>query len=274
MGDTVGPAEGQLVIEFIGEVIQWFLDPDNWTGTRGLLNRTWQHISISVLSMWVASMIALPPAIYLGHIRRGGVLAVSAVNVGRALPSFGIVGVMFPITLAFTLTATPLGFWATFIALVLLAMPPIFVNAYTAVREVDPAIVEASRGMGMNERQVLWRSEIPLGMPLIMAGIRTATVAVIATATLGAVVGWGGLGRDIIDGFAQGNDVILVVGGLMVALLAIVAELGLGWAERRTDPTKTIMAPAARRGNRALATTPSRALAPPTNAAPKVMGPN
>jgi osmoprotectant transport system permease protein len=224
------------VIEFLGEVVAWFADTANWMGSRGLLNRLWQHVSICVLGLSIAVALALPLALYLGHVRRGGSLAVSVVNIGRALPSFGIVGVMFPITLSFALFATPLGYWATLVALVLLAMPPIFVNGYTAVREVDPAMVEAARGMGMHELDVLLHVELPLGLPLVLAGIRTAAVAVVATATLGAVVGYGGLGRYIIDGFAQGNDVLIFVGGLTVALLAVVTELGLGWVENRTNP--------------------------------------
>lgn len=238
MGHPVGEGEGADVIEFLGEVIQWFLDPANWTGPRGLLNRLWQHISISALGTVIALVLTMPLAVILGHRRAGGFLAVSAVNVGRAVPSFGIVGIMFPITLAIPLLATPLGYWATLIALVLLAMPPIFVNAYTSVREVDAALVEAARGMGMTEAEILRRVEVPLGAPLIMAGIRTAAVAVIATATLGAVVGYGGLGRYIIDGFAQGNDVLIFVGGVTVALLAVATELGLGYVERRVDPVR------------------------------------
>lgn len=225
-------------MDFLGDVAAWFGDPTNWTGPRGLLMRLWQHVSISALGIAISLVVAIPIAVLLGHVRRGGLLAVSAVNIGRAIPSFGIVGVMFPITLSIGFLVSPLGFWATLIALILLAMPPMFVNAYTAVREVDPAFVEAARGMGMTEVEILRRVEIPLGLPLIMAGIRTAAVAVIATATLGAVVGFGGLGRYIIDGFAQGDDVLIFVGGLLVALLAIVTELGLGWLEHRTDPVR------------------------------------
>lgn len=225
-------------MDFLGDVVAWFLEPTNWTGPRGLLMRTWQHVSISALGIAISVVVALPPAVLLGHVRRGGLVAVSAINVGRAIPSFGIVGVMFPITLSIGFLVSPLGFWATLIALILLAMPPMFVNAYTAVSEVDPALVEAARGMGMTEVGILRRVEIPLGLPLIMAGIRTASVAVIATATLGAVVGFGGLGRYIIDGFAQGDDVLILVGGLLVALLAVVTELGFGWLEHRTDPMR------------------------------------
>lgn len=228
------------MISFLGDVMTYLSDSANWYGSRGLFQRIWEHLTISVIGIVVAAAIALPIALYLGHIRRGGFVAVSTVNLGRAVPSFGVVGVMFPITLAFAVTASPLGYWATLFALILLAMPPMFVNAYTAVAEADPANVEAARGMGMTEWGVLSRVELPLGMPVIMAGIRTASVAVVATATLGAVVGYGGLGRYIIDGFAQGNDVLIFVGGLLVALFAIATELLLGWVERRTDPMRRV----------------------------------
>ncbi|RPI25552.1 MAG: ABC transporter permease subunit, partial [Actinobacteria bacterium] len=102
--------------------------------------------------------------------------------------------------------------------------------------EVDHALVEAGRGMGMSEGEVLMGIEVPVGMPLVMAGVRTAAVAVVATTTLGAVVGYGGLGRYIIDGFAQGNDAEAFAGGLMVAMLAVLTEVGLGWVQRRTEP--------------------------------------
>lgn len=225
-------------MELLGDVIAWLAEPANWTGQRGLLNRIWQHVSISLLGTVIAMTLALPLAVVLGHLRRGGFLAVSVVNLGRAIPSFGVVGVMFPITLAIPILASPLGFWATLIALVLLAMPPMFVNAYTGVSETDPALVESARGMGLTGSQVLRSVELPLAMPLIMAGVRTGAVAVVATATLGAVVGFGGLGRYIIDGFAQGNDVYIVVGGLFVAIGSILTEIGLGWIERRSDPLR------------------------------------
>ncbi|HEX9645306.1 MAG TPA: ABC transporter permease [Acidimicrobiia bacterium] len=237
MGDAVEPAEGGVVIDFLGEVAGWFADPANWTGNRGVPNLLLAHVSLSAVAVAAAALISLPSAIYLGHVRRGGFLAVSLVNIGRALPSFGIVGVMYPVTLAFALTRSPLGYWATLIAMILLAMPPMFVNAYTAIRDVDPALTEAARGMGMREGQVVRRLELPLGLPLIMAGIRSAAVAVVATVTLGAWVGYGTLGTYIFVGFAQGDEVLIFAGGLLVAMLAVVTELGLGWVERRTDQT-------------------------------------
>ena len=122
MGYPLGAKEGDDLMEFLGDVIAFFTDPENWTGSRGILNRLWQHVSISVVGVVIAAVLALPPAVYLGHVKRGGFVAVSAVNIGRAVPSFGVVGVMFPITLSFAILASPLGYWATLIALILYTM--------------------------------------------------------------------------------------------------------------------------------------------------------
>lgn len=228
------------MIEFFREVADWFADPTHWTGNRGLPNLLAAHIGLTVVSLAAAAILALPLAVYLGHKRRGGALAVSMVNIGRALPSFGVMGVVFPITLAFSVTATPLGYWATFVAMVLLAMPPMFVNAYTGIRDVDASLVEAARGMGLTERQVLTAVELPLALPLVMAGIRTAAVAVVATVTLSAWLGYGSLGTYVFIGFAQRDQVTVFVGGLTVAVLAVITELGLGGLERLVDPLRVI----------------------------------
>ncbi len=225
------------MIEFFGEVSAWLSDPANWSGRDGLPNRLWEHVSVAGVSLMIAGIIALPTGVALGHRGQGGILAVSAVNIGRAVPSFGIVGIAFPITLSLGLR--PLGYAATLVALVALALPPMFVNAYTGVRQTDAALVEAARGMGMTERQVLTAVELPLALPVLMAGIRTAAVEVVATATLGAVVGFGGLGRFIIDGFAQRRFEEVFVGGAAVALLAIATETALGWVQRRSNRTHT-----------------------------------
>ena len=221
------------MIEFVREVASWLGDPANWAGRGGVPNRLWEHLSVAGVALAISGVAALPAAVSLGHRGRGGLLAVTGVNLWRSLPSFGIVGIAFPITLALGLH--PLGYWATLVALVALALPPMFVNAYTGVRQIDAALVEAARGMGMSERQVLGWVELPLALPVIMAGIRTAVVEVLATATIGAVVGFGGLGRYIIDGFAQRKFEEVFVGGVLVALLVIVAESSLRWAQRRAD---------------------------------------
>jgi len=220
-------------MEFLGDVVEWFADPDHWSGKSGVLFRTWEHIQLSAISVAIAAGLALTPGVVLGHLRRGGVLAVAVVNIGRAVPSFGIVALALPISIKLGLG---LGFWPTLIALVALALPPMFTNAYTGVSQVDPAVTEAGRGMGMTGTQVLWGIEVPTASPLILAALRVSSVQVVATATLGALVAWGGLGRFIIDGFAQGDRVMVFAGGLLVALLAVATELAFSIAERLVIP--------------------------------------
>lgn len=221
-------------MEFLGEVLDFFATSENWVGNAGILNRTFEHVSLSALSMAVASLIAIPPALFLGHTGRGGILAVSIVNIGRAVPSFAIVALALPVSINLGLG---LGFWPTFIALVALALPPMFTNTYTGVREVDQGTVEAALGMGMTAWEILRGIEMPLASPVILAAVRVSAVQVVATASLGALVAWGGLGRYIVDGFSQGDNVEVFVGGLLVALLAVATQLLLGLVERRAVPT-------------------------------------
>lgn len=220
-------------MEFLGDLIAWFLDGTNWSGPAGIPNRVWEHLQISVMATVAAAAIALPPAMWLGHRRRGGFLAVAVVNVGRALPSFAIMALFLPISIRLGLG---LGFWPTMLALFALALPPVFTNTYTAVREVDPALVEAARGMGMTDGEVLRKIEAPMASPVILAALRVSAVQVVATAPLAALVAWGGLGRYIIDGFAVQDNVRVLAGGLLVALLSIGTELILGVVERRVVP--------------------------------------
>lgn len=229
----MGIEKGRDVVEFLGELIAWFTDPENWQGVDGVPNRTWEHVQMTVFSTTVAALFAIPPAVVLAHRRLGGVLVVAAVNIGRAVPSFAIVAIFLPISIQLGLG---LGFWPTFLALFFLAVPPMFSNTYTGVAGVDPSLVEASRGMGMTERQIMLRIEVPMAMPIIIAGVRVATVQVIATATLGALVAWGGLGRYIIDGFSVQNLAEVAAGGILVALLAIGAEVAFSALERRVTP--------------------------------------
>lgn len=192
-----------------------------WHGRRGIGIRLYDHIRISVLAVAIAGIIGLPAAIVLGHLRRGGLLAVSVVNIGRALPSYAVIALVFPISAAWGFN---MGFWPTLIALVLLALPPMFTNAYTGVRQVDPAMVESARGMGMHPRQVLWRVELPTALPLLITGVRVSSVQVVATATLGAVVAFGGLGAFIIEGFANQDNGRILLGAVLVAVLALLTE--------------------------------------------------
>lgn len=230
------------MIDFLGEVLAWFGNPDNWIGTFGILNRLREQIQITVAATAVSAALAIPPALWLGHRRIGGTFVVAVVNIGRAIPSFAIVVLFLPISSRLGLG---IGFWPTFLALLFLAVPPMFTNTYAGVAGVEPDLVEASRGMGMTDREVLTRVELPLASPVILAAIRVAAVQVTATATLGALVGWGGLGRFIVDGFATQDNVEVFAGAVLVAGLAIVLEVLLGWVERRVVP-KTLQQRAAK----------------------------
>ncbi|HZD02863.1 MAG TPA: ABC transporter permease [Actinomycetes bacterium] len=194
-----------------------------------VLQRLLEHVEISALSLMIALLLALPLALWLAHSGRGSFLAINAANVGRALPSLALIALALPWGGLRPRTAI--------FALVLLGVPPIITNAYVGVREVDRDVVEAARGMGMRAMQVLGRAELPLAAPVIMAGIRTASVQIIATATLGALVASGGLGAFITDGLAVGDTASILTGALLVAVLAVAADAGFGALERAVTPT-------------------------------------
>ncbi|MCJ7726325.1 MAG: ABC transporter permease [Acidimicrobiia bacterium] len=232
---------------FLGEVFSWFTTAEHWWGTGGILNRVYEHVQISTVTMVVALVVAIPPAVALGRRRSGGTWVVTAVNMGRAIPSFGILALALPFTIQlakginvfgweFSPIPSGLGFWPTFIALLALAIPPVFTNAFTGVRDVDGDTIEAARGMGLTEPQILRRIELPMAMPVVLAAVRVSSVQVIATATLGALVAWGGLGRFIIDGFAQQDNVQVFSGAILVALLAVATEIAFVFAERALVP--------------------------------------
>ena len=204
----------------VNEVIAWLTDPAQWSGPEGIPVRTLQHLGYSLLATAIAGAIALPIGVYIGHTGRGALVAVNLTNLGRAIPSLGIIILMF--------TLVGFGITPVLVALTALAVPPIVTNSYIGVRSVDRDVREAAEGMGMRGRQVLWQVELPVAMPLIMAGIRTSAVQVVATATLAAFVGLGGLGRYLIDGLSQ-RDLPQVVGGaILVAVLSLLTELMLG----------------------------------------------
>ena len=225
----------------MSEAIAWFTDPANWQGETGIRFRLLEHLAISGVSILVATLIALPIGLWIGHTGRGATVAINVANIGRAVPSYAVIVIILP----FSLQLFPeygLDLIPTFVAMVLLAIPPILVNAYAGLREVDRDLVESARGMGMRERQILSQVEVPLASPVMMGGFRTAVLNVIATATIGAVVGFGGLGRFILDGRAQGIAGIgeLIGGAILVAALAIGVDLLLSVIQRtlarRADP--------------------------------------
>jgi osmoprotectant transport system permease protein len=208
----------------MGQVLDFIAD-----NRSQVLQRVGEHLEISAISLLIALVLALPLALWLAHTGRGSFLAINASNVGRALPSLALIALAFPWGGLHPQTVV--------FALVLLGIPPILTNAYVGVRQVDPDVVEAARGMGMRPLQVLRGVELPLAAPVIMAGIRTASVQIIATATLGALVASGGLGTFITDGLAVGDTASILTGALLVALLAIVADACFGLLERATTPT-------------------------------------
>jgi osmoprotectant transport system permease protein len=217
----------------LSDLALWLTNPANWEGPHGIPVRIVEHIELSGLSVLVAVLLAMPVALYLGHTGRAGFIAINVANIGRALPSLALLA--FGLVIAIS-AGLGLGFWPTVFALVPLAIPPIITNSYVAVREVDPDVVEAARGMGLSEGQILRSIEIPLGLPLMLAGIRTAAVNVVATATLGALVAGGALGRFIVDGLALREYDQLMAGALLVALLAVATEVSFGALERATVP--------------------------------------
>jgi len=203
-------------------------DPFNWTRTDGLGIGTLlrEHLVISVVAVLLALVIAFPVGVALGHSGRGSGFIVALSNVSRAIPTLALLTVF---------AVTPIGFGnrATTIALAVFAIPPILTNTFVGFREVDRDVREAARAMGMSTRQVVVRAEFPLAVPLVMTGIRTATVQVVATAGLAALVGGGGLGRLINLGFGQSDYGEVVAGAILIAALALLTELVLvaaSWA--------------------------------------------
>ena len=215
-------------MSFFGQVIQWFTNPAHWAGPDGIPTRLLEHVQISAESVLIGAVIALPVGIVLGHYGRFGNLAMNISNVGRAVPSFALLVLSFQI---FGLGDTPI-----IISLTALAIPPMVTNSYVALREVDPDVKDAARGMGYRELRQVLQVELPLAVPLLMAGIRTSAVQVVATATLAALIAGGGFGRYIIDGLDQFDYAKLASGAILVALLALATEFGLAGLERLLIP--------------------------------------
>jgi osmoprotectant transport system permease protein len=200
-----------------------------WHGRNGLPSLTWAHIQLSVGAVLISAVIAVPIAVVLGHFNRGGIVATSIVNIGRAIPSYAIMALIFPFALRY---GFGLGFWPTMVALVLLAVPPIFTNTFTGIRDVPEPTREAARGMGMRGGELLRKVEVPVAMPLILTGIRVSAVQVVATATLGALVGYRDLGTVVITGYTSSNKGPMLAGAIAVAALALLTDVMFALAER------------------------------------------
>ncbi|MBT2382721.1 ABC transporter permease [Streptomyces sp. ISL-11] len=210
----------------------WLSTGAHWTGADGVWQRLDQHLYLTAVSLLLSCAIALPVAVVLGHLGKGGALAVNLSNAGRAVPTFAVLVLLL---------LSPLGThgsWPTVIALVLFAIPPVLTNAYVGMRGVDRDMVEAARGMGMTGRQVVARVELPLAFSLIMTGVRTAAVQIVATATLAALAGGGGLGRIITAGFRLTDTAQVVAGALLVAAFALLVEAVFVLLERLLDPVR------------------------------------
>jgi len=221
-------------MSFLASVAAWLADSAHWQGADGIPIRVLEHVELSALAVVVAAAVALPLGLYLGHTGRASFAAINVANVGRAIPSLAML--VFALLLSIQI-GLGLGFWPTLFAMVPLAIPPILTNSFVAIRTTDRDIVEAARGMGMRELQVLRAVELPAGLPIVLAGLRTASVNVVATATLGALVAGGGLGRYIVDGLALQEYERLFAGALLVALLAVGIEVGFGVLERASRHT-------------------------------------
>src|SRR5262245_52395756 len=233
------PGDGSLMDGIIG----FFLDPANWSGTTGIPNRLQEHVLICGLSVLTASVIAIPIGLIVGHTNNGSGVAINLANIGRAIPSYAMMVIPLPLTL----TLAPiigyeanfgLVFLPPFLAMTFLAIPPLLVSTYAGLRSVDQDLLEAGRGMGLRERQILTRIELHLASSIIVGGIRTATLQVIATATIAAILGGGGLGRFIFDGLNQGlaGRTSIFAGAILVATLAIGIDLLLALLQQYLTP--------------------------------------
>ena len=223
------------------QLAAFFAEAANWQGETGIPNRLVEHLAISFLAVLTASAIALPLGFYIGHTGRLQLLGINIANIGRAIPSYAVMVMLLPIMLGLApvLGYDPrlgLRFFPIFLARVLLAIPPILVAAYAGLQEVDRDLTESSRGMGLTERQILTGVELPLALPVLVGGFRVALLQVIATATIGAFLAGGGLGRFIIDGIARRDDGMLYAGVVLVAVLAIGTDVLLSWLQRRLTP--------------------------------------
>jgi osmoprotectant transport system permease protein len=227
-------------VNVLGDTWNYLVDPANWTGSEGLLQLLLQQLLISLTALFVALLVGLPLALWLGHRGRGGFLAINVSNVGRAVPTFALLALLVTADWPGVATFGPYGRAgiATLLALAAFALPPIITNAYVALREVPADVKEAAAGMGMSSSQQFWRVELPLALPLVMTGVRLALVQVWATATIAALVAGPGLGRVITSGFANTYYGKGIAGAVVVALVALLLELlGVG-AQRLVAPLR------------------------------------
>lgn len=226
----------------VADAWRYLAEAAHWRGEGGLLDLLLEQLLLTVTALGVAVALGLPLALWLGHLGRGGVLAVNISNVGRAVPTFALLALLVTMDHPGTSSFGPYGRagLATLIALALFALPPVITNAYVAVREVAPEAKEAATGMGMSGGQRFWRVELPLAAPLVVSGVRLALVQVWATATIAALVAGPGLGRVITDGFYRTDYGKGIAGAVVVAVVALLLEALAAVAQRavtRSSPT-------------------------------------
>jgi osmoprotectant transport system permease protein len=214
-------------------MIDWLLDPAHWSGSDGISTLILEHLSYTAIAMAIAMAIGIPIGLYVGHTGNGTFAIAGFANALRALPTLGLI-VLLVIVVAPFYTSDLAFIVPSLIVLVLLAVPPIMTNTYAGVRAVDAAAVDAAVGMGYRPIKVLFAVQVPCALPLMLSGIRSATLQVISTATIAAYVSLGGLGRLIIDGRAQNDYDQMLVGAVLVAVLALVVDLLIGTATRFT----------------------------------------
>lgn len=233
-----------------GDTWRYLIDGANWRGDGKMLDLLLQQLLLSVTALAAAMLIGLPIALWLGHLGRGGFLAINISNIGRAVPTFALLGLFVTADFPGTSEFGPYGRagLATLIALTLFALPPIITNSYVAVREVPPDVKQSADGMGMTGIQKFFRVELPLSLPLVMSGIRLALVQVWATATIAALVAGPGLGRVITDGFYRTNYGKGLAGAVVVALVALLLELAAAGVQRLLDPLPRESSRAHKRG--------------------------
>lgn len=198
------------------DTVDWLTDHAHWVGDDGVPHRLVQHVGYSALTVAVASAVAIPIGLWIGHTGRLRGLAIAVTGALRALPTLGV--------LTYFVLLSGIGLRAPILALTLLAIPPLLAGAYSGLETVDRATIDAARGIGMTEWQVLRKVEVPLALPLIVGGVRSATLQVVATATVAAYVGLGGLGRYLIDGLALGDYPRMAAGSVLVIVVALVLD--------------------------------------------------
>jgi osmoprotectant transport system permease protein len=210
-------------VSIVDATLAWLLDPAHWSGPAGIPTRIIEHLALSGVSLAIAMVVAIPAGVWIGHTARFASLAINLANLGRALPSLALIGLVLPVTAAID---PQLGFriYPIVTAMVVLAVPPILVNTQAGIAGVDRDLVEAARAMGMREGQVVRSLELPLALPAIVTGIRSGAVQIVATTTLGAIFGSGGLGRYLVEGIAQRDTGMTFGGALLVTLLALAVE--------------------------------------------------